>query len=59
MSAHNAGSRTPRRLDERGWREVRCLIEAVHSDVGDLLARHRDRLDSLTAALLKTETHAL
>lgn len=36
--------------------EVRRLIDAVHIEVGDLLATHRDQLDSLTAALLKTET---
>jgi cell division protease FtsH len=37
-------------------REVRRLVEEAHADVRQLLAEHRDQLESLTQALLKAET---
>jgi cell division protease FtsH len=43
---------TRRLVDE----EVRRIVEEAHTAVAQLLAEHRDRLDSLTAALLEAET---
>ena len=36
--------------------EVRRIVDELHAEVTDLLAEHRDQLDSLTQALLKAET---
>jgi cell division protease FtsH len=43
---------TRRLIDE----EVRRIVEEAHQDVSRLLSEHRDRLDSLTEALLAAET---
>src|ERR1700733_10966458 len=43
---------TQRLLDE----EVRKLVESAHEEVTRLLLAHREQLDSLAQALLKTET---
>ncbi|HET8755201.1 MAG TPA: ATP-dependent zinc metalloprotease FtsH [Solirubrobacteraceae bacterium] len=43
---------TRRLVDE----EVRRIVEEAHQDVSRLLSEHRDRLDSLTEALLVAET---
>jgi cell division protease FtsH len=43
---------TQRLVDE----EVRRIVEEAHNAVSKLLSEHRDRLDSLTEALLATET---
>ena len=43
---------TQRVLDE----EVRQLVDAAHVDVTAALAQHRERLETLAQALLKTET---
>jgi cell division protease FtsH len=43
---------TQRVLDE----EVRQLVDAAHRDVTVLVAEHRDRLETLSRALLKDET---
>jgi cell division protease FtsH len=43
---------TRRLVDE----EVRRIVEEAHAAVTQLLTEHRDRLDSLTAALLEAET---
>jgi len=43
---------TRRLIDE----EVRRIVEVAHQDVSRLLSDHRDRLDSLTEALLAAET---
>jgi cell division protease FtsH len=43
---------TRRLVDE----EVRRIVEEAHQEVSRLLAEHRDRLDSLTEALLAAET---
>jgi cell division protease FtsH len=36
--------------------EVRRLVEGAHEDVTRLLSDHREQLDSLAQALLKSET---
>jgi cell division protease FtsH len=36
--------------------EVRRIVDAAHAEVTRLLTEHRDKLDSLTEALLATET---
>jgi cell division protease FtsH len=43
---------TRRLIDE----EVRRIVEEAHQEVSRLLSEHRDRLDSLTEALLAAET---
>jgi cell division protease FtsH len=43
---------TRRLIDE----EVRRIVEEAHQEVSRLLSEHRDRLDSLTDALLAAET---
>jgi len=43
---------TRRLLDE----EVRKLVESAHEEVTRLLSEHREQLESLTQALLKSET---
>ena len=43
---------TRRLIDE----EVRRIVEEAHQEVTRLLTEHRDRLDSLTDALLAAET---
>jgi cell division protease FtsH len=43
---------TQRLLDE----EVRKLVESAHEEVTRLLLAHREQLESLAQALLKTET---
>jgi cell division protease FtsH len=43
---------TQRVVDE----EVRRIVEVAHEDVLELLSAHRDKLDSLTRALLEHET---
>jgi cell division protease FtsH len=43
---------TQRQVDE----EVRRIVEEAHNAVSKLLSEHRDRLDSLTEALLAAET---
>jgi cell division protease FtsH len=35
---------------------VRRVVESAHGSVTDLLAEHRDQLDSLASALLERET---
>jgi hypothetical protein len=51
-SSGETSESTQRVLDE----EVRSLIDAAHRDVTALLAEHRDRLETLSRALLKDET---
>ena len=46
-------SETTRRLVDE---EVRRIVEEAHTAVSKLLSENRDRLDSLTEALLETET---
>ena len=46
-------SETTRRLVDE---EVRRIVEEAHNAVSKLLSENRDRLDSLTEALLETET---
>jgi cell division protease FtsH len=43
---------TRRLIDE----EVRRIVDEAHQEVSRLLSEHRDRLDSLTDALLAAET---
>lgn len=52
MTGHETSEATQQVIDE----QVRKLIDAAHSDVTDLLARHRDQLETLARALLKSET---
>ena len=51
-SSGESSEATQRVLDE----EVRQLIETAHLDVTTALTQHRDRLETLAQALLKTET---
>jgi cell division protease FtsH len=51
-SSGETSESTQRVLDE----EVRLLIDAAHREVTALLAEHRDRLETLSRALLKDET---
>jgi len=51
-SAGETSEATQRVLDE----EVRQLVDASHLEVTALLAEHRDRLETLSRALLKEET---
>jgi cell division protease FtsH len=51
-SSGETSEATQQVLDE----EVRQLIDAAHIEVTTLLAEHRDRLETLTRALLKDET---
>jgi cell division protease FtsH len=51
-SAGETSEATQRVLDE----EVRQLVDASHREVTALLAEHRDRLETLSRALLKEET---
>jgi cell division protease FtsH len=51
-SAGETSEATQRVLDE----EVRQLVDASHLQVSALLAEHRDRLETLSRALLKAET---
>jgi cell division protease FtsH len=51
-SAGETSEATQRVLDE----EVRQLVDASHLEVSALLAEHRDRLETLSRALLKAET---
>jgi cell division protease FtsH len=51
-TAGESSEATQRVLDE----EVRRLIDAAHLDVTTALTQHRDRLETLAQALLKTET---
>jgi cell division protease FtsH len=50
--ASEVSETTQRILDE----EVRRIVEQAHEAVTRLLSEHRERLDSLTEALLATET---
>jgi cell division protease FtsH len=50
--ASEVSESTQRLIDE----EVRRIVEEAHVDVVALLSENRDKLDSLTAALLATET---
>jgi cell division protease FtsH len=50
--AAQSSEATQRLVDE----EVRRIVEEAHNAVSKLLSEHRDRLDSLTEALLATET---
>ena len=43
-------------LDRPAVSEVRRIVEEAHEAVTRLLAEHRERLDSLTEALLAAET---
>ena len=51
-AAGESSEATQRVLDE----EVRRLIDTAHLDVTTALTQHRDRLETLAQALLKTET---
>ncbi len=51
-SSGESSEATQRVLDE----EVRQLVDAAHLDVTAALAQHRERLETLAQALLKTET---
>jgi cell division protease FtsH len=50
--ASEVSEATHRLIDE----EVRRIVEAAHAEVARLLSENRDRLDSLTEALLAAET---
>jgi hypothetical protein len=50
--ASDASPDTQRLVDE----EVRRILTAAHSDVTELLSRHREQLDTLAHALLEHET---
>ena len=50
--ADDVSESTRRLVDE----EVRRIVEEAHAAVTQLLSEHRDRLDSLTQALLEAET---
>jgi cell division protease FtsH len=50
--ASEVSERTQQVLDE----EVRRIVEEAHAEVVELLTEHRHRLDSLSAALLESET---
>ena len=50
--ASETSEATRRLIDE----EVRRLVEGAHEDVTRLLSDHREQLDSLAQALLKSET---
>jgi cell division protease FtsH len=50
--ASGSSETTQRLVDE----EVRRIVEEAHNAVSKLLSEHRDRLDSLTEALLAAET---
>ncbi|MGH2968661.1 MAG: ATP-dependent zinc metalloprotease FtsH [Solirubrobacteraceae bacterium] len=50
--ASEVSEATQQVLDE----EVRRLVDTAHAEVTQLLTEHRDKLDSLTAALLEAET---
>jgi cell division protease FtsH len=50
--ASETSQQTQRIVDE----EVRRLVEDAHKEVAQLLAEHRDQLESLAQALLKAET---
>ncbi len=50
--ASETSERTQQVVDD----EVRRIIETAHGEVGELVAANRDKLESLTAALLDAET---
>jgi cell division protease FtsH len=50
--SQGASETTQRLVDE----EVRRIVEESYNEVRELLTRHRDQLDSLTAELLRAET---
>jgi cell division protease FtsH len=49
-------SETSQKTQELVDEEVRRLVDTAHQEVTRLLSEHRDQLESLTRALLKTET---
>jgi cell division protease FtsH len=50
--AGEASAQTQWLIDE----EVQRIVDDAHAEVTELLAEHRDQLDSLTHALLEAET---
>jgi cell division protease FtsH len=52
MTAHETSEATQQVIDE----QVRELIDVAHNAVTELIARHRDQLETLAMALLKNET---